>query len=872
MKEMSSTMPGGQQQPQKHYGITSAISLAPPRDIDHQYTNKLCDAMKPFGVFEDEEELNHRLAVLGKLNNFVKEWIAEISELKNLPPSAISCVGGKIFTFGSYRLGVHTKGADIDALCVAPRHVERSDFFQSFFEKLKQHEEIKDLRAVEDAFVPVIKFKFDGIEIDLLFARLALQSIPDNLDLRGDSILRNLDIRCIRSLNGCRVTDEILYLVPNKENFRLTLRAIKLWAKRRGIYSNMLGFLGGVSWAMLVARTCQLYPNAVAATLVHKFFLVFSKWEWPNPVLLKQPEDSNLNLPVWDPRVNPSDRYHLMPIITPAYPQQNSTYNVSTSTRTIMSEEFKYGLSVTDEILQGKAEWPKLFEPPNFFQKYKHYIVLTASASTEENHLEWIGLVESKIRVLVGNLERNEYITLAHVNPQSFPGSKENRNENEFVSMWFIGISFKKVENAESVNIDLTYDIQSFTDTVYRQANNINMLKEGMKIEATHVKKKQLHQYLPPELVQKKKRSIAELNRSSNGGSSKRISLDSSHLDSSRDTDSGTPFSSPAGKPLKPTSDTEDSVSPPKQVFVEGSPAPTAAPAPTPVAAPPSAPVGASSPASGPSPSPAAAAASTGPATSPSAQDEGMSIPVTGSKSSAKAKPPSPPSSSSISSVLSGDVKPSAASSPREEPNGLEDSLNGAAAKRPHSPTEEDTAKRLRDLEVVTSNDCTFKEPFPPSDSQTQGDGPNITPISGSKAKPIPTIDTSRTQRLPSMELPDASSPLPASNSCRVVKNSIKLALNRHSITPPKPPVFEGTVPTDTQPAGEEKGMSIPVIGSKHVTSKHAAPPVGSSIPTLVSRGADPLNGAASKRPHSPSLEEQAKRLKETEKARIHIA
>lgn len=38
-------------------------------------------------------------------------------------------------------------------------------------------------------------------------------------------------------------------------------------------------------------------------------------------------------------------------------------------------------------------------------------------------------------------------------------------HRNDFVSMWFIGIIFKKVETAESVNIDLTYDIQSFTDT-----------------------------------------------------------------------------------------------------------------------------------------------------------------------------------------------------------------------------------------------------------------------------------------------------------------------------------------------------------------------------------------------------------------------
>uniref|UniRef100_A0A8C4TG16 Poly(A) polymerase n=1 Tax=Erpetoichthys calabaricus TaxID=27687 RepID=A0A8C4TG16_ERPCA len=386
---------GTSPQPAKHYGITSPISLAPPKESDRSLTQKLTEALKPYGVFEEELELQRRILVLGKLNSLVKEWIKEISETKNLPSSVIENVGGKIFTFGSYRLGVHTKGADIDALCVSPRHVDRSDFFTSFYEKLKQQDEVKDLRAVEEAFVPVIKLCFDGIEIDILFARLALQTVPEDLDLLDDGLLKNLDIRCIRSLNGCRVTDEILHLVPNIDNFRLTLRAIKLWAKRHNIYSNILGFLGGVSWAMLVARTCQLYPNAVASTLVHKFFLVFSKWEWPNPVLLKQPEDCNLNLPVWDPRVNPSDRYHLMPIITPAYPQQNSTYNVSVSTRAVMIEEFKQGLAITDEILQNKTEWSKLFEAPNFFQKYKYVFCLL------ENHVSLLVNIIHKLFYLI---------------------------------------------------------------------------------------------------------------------------------------------------------------------------------------------------------------------------------------------------------------------------------------------------------------------------------------------------------------------------------------------------------------------------------------------------------------------------------------
>jgi len=54
--------------------------------------------------------------------------------------------------------------------------------------------------------------------------------------------------------------------------------AVETFLLGRAIYSNVNGFLGGVAWSMLVARVCQLYPNAIAGAIVSRFFIIMHQW------------------------------------------------------------------------------------------------------------------------------------------------------------------------------------------------------------------------------------------------------------------------------------------------------------------------------------------------------------------------------------------------------------------------------------------------------------------------------------------------------------------------------------------------------------------------------------------------------------------
>ncbi|KAG0485726.1 hypothetical protein HPP92_009805 [Vanilla planifolia] len=477
----------------RHFGVTKPISTSGPTEADQQRTAELDKFLVAAGLYQSTDEAARREEVLGLLDQIVKGWVKQLTRQRGYTDQMVEEANAVIFTFGSYRLGVNGPGADIDTLCVGPSYVNREeDFFIILHDILAKREEVTELQPVPDAHVPVMKFKFNGISIDLLYASISLLVVPEDLDISHGSVLYNVDEPTVRSLNGCRVADQILRLVPNIENFRTTLRCLKLWAKRRGVYSNVTGFLGGVNWALLVARVCQLYPNAAPSMLVSRFFRVYTQWRWPNPVMLCSIEEDELGFPVWDPRKNPRDRTHQMPIITPAYPCMNSSYNVSTSTLRVMNEQFQFGNKICEEIELNKTTWSALFEPYLFFEAYKNYLQVDIVATDADDLRIWKGWVESRLRQLTLKIERD---TCGMLQCHPYPNEYVDASRRCAHCAFFMGLQRKQ---GIRVQEGQQFDIRGTVDEFKHSVNMYMFWKPGMEINVSHVRRKQIPSFVFP--------------------------------------------------------------------------------------------------------------------------------------------------------------------------------------------------------------------------------------------------------------------------------------------------------------------------------------------------------------------------------------
>lgn len=102
------------------FGISPPISVDPPKQEDVEQAKLLVEYLSSQGSFEPVEETQKREEVLGRLEQLCQKAVAGISMRNGFKESEAYSFGTRMYTFGSFRLGVHGSGADIDTYVDMP--------------------------------------------------------------------------------------------------------------------------------------------------------------------------------------------------------------------------------------------------------------------------------------------------------------------------------------------------------------------------------------------------------------------------------------------------------------------------------------------------------------------------------------------------------------------------------------------------------------------------------------------------------------------------------------------------------------------------------------------------------------------------------
>ncbi|KAI0558932.1 nuclear poly(A) polymerase 1 [Gracilaria domingensis] len=411
------------------------------------------------------EERARRTFVVSSLDSVAQRWVRNVAHLFHIQlPERVEQLS-RVFSFGSHALGVDGPGSDVDIVVITPIFVSRKQHFfgpqnrancrakgeeysgtcmLDLLYRTGQAEQIVDLR---DAYAPVIRFLFHGVNVDMQCAPLAVSYIPFPLDVLDNSLLKDVDPGTSRSASGVRSDQAMIRGVPNYDTFCSVLRMVKLWAKRRCIYSSLHGYLGGISWAILTARICQTYEGYSEIRLLALFFKTYAAWEWA-PFPLWRPvrmtfEKYDGMWRNWDNWMPPSTYYqNPMQIICPVVPFTNTSYNVCRTTHNAIMKEIRRACRIMEEVTRASlsidAGLLRLVEMYPFDHCFPLYLVIEVKAKDPTNYREWQNFVESRIRRLTYELEQT--CGLEDIRP--FPEAVKSvcHQTSEKTSSFFVGL------------------------------------------------------------------------------------------------------------------------------------------------------------------------------------------------------------------------------------------------------------------------------------------------------------------------------------------------------------------------------------------------------------------------------------------------
>jgi poly(A) polymerase Pap1/uncharacterized protein (UPF0248 family)/2'-5' RNA ligase/endonuclease/exonuclease/phosphatase family metal-dependent hydrolase len=384
----------------------------------------LKEYLEPFGLFESPEVDQRRSETVKKIESLIASHF--IKDEEHTTPFLL-------LTMGSYHLGVHSPGSDMDLLCVS--NLDSESFFKFASRALNAVDQgCRVLQLLTDALIPVLKLKVNGFSIDLQYCRV-LKNMQDkhfSINAIDDKDQRKMDMTSVQTLNGHRDGEVILKCLATADGkklarFRIVHQCIKLWAKRKGLYNNRLGYFGGFGWTILVLKVVQLYPKLQPRQLVHKFFQVFSHWDWSNvPVAVTL--DNGVT-----PSYKMDQQRDRMAIVTLSKPYKNSARNVTKSSRRVLINAFTEA-----ELITREQDWSTLFHPTPFVTSHKAYLNIVISAILKEEYFQWVGFVESRLIDLCIKIENRAPNLIVHLWPVRYINQSDNY---PYSCCYFIGFT-----------------------------------------------------------------------------------------------------------------------------------------------------------------------------------------------------------------------------------------------------------------------------------------------------------------------------------------------------------------------------------------------------------------------------------------------
>ncbi|KAI3825524.1 hypothetical protein L1987_07014 [Smallanthus sonchifolius] len=377
--------------------------------IELESSVSLLKFIRDEGLSVSPEEEVRRRNLIGKLKEIVMVWIRRVSYQRRLPQDQIKDASATILVYGLYGLDGYNADSDVDAVCVGPCFASMAeDFFIVLYNMLAGRPEVSGIHCVKEAKVPFLQFTFDGILIDLAFAKLQITAVPENVDISNPSFIKDIDETSWTSFAGVRVKNRILQIVPDVKIFQELLQCVKSWAKRRGVYGDLFGLFGGIHLAVLAAFVCINNPSSSLANLISIFFKTFAFWPWPEPVAI---EDGAT------PLLPPGTRA-LMPVRLPSSPDAYCHSNITTSTFNKIRSEFRRGYRHTQDPFKPQLDWGNMFEPFPYSKSYLRFIKICLSTYNKVELGTWVHWVKSRLHSLLVKLE--EMHALCDPNPTEY--------------------------------------------------------------------------------------------------------------------------------------------------------------------------------------------------------------------------------------------------------------------------------------------------------------------------------------------------------------------------------------------------------------------------------------------------------------------